>query len=147
MRLGLAARIAAVATALALVVPAAVMASTPPSTVYHGVWDSATVCGEQVTDSGVWNVNLKNDGTAMVSVRIFKDGRPHAAWGGNYFHADFVMRDVIDPANVFDVAAIDPFGVGVDLTFVLASDGRLTYTLTNYCEDGSAALLFGHLTH
>ena len=147
MRLGLAARIAAVATVLALVVPAAALAATPPATVYHGVWDSAQVCGEHFTDSGVWNVNLKDDGTAMVSVRIFKDGRPHAAWGGNYFHADFVMRENADPANVFDLAMIDPFGIGVDLTFVLAPDGELTYTLTNYCAPGSDAVLSGHLTH
>jgi hypothetical protein len=147
MRLGFAARITAVATVLVMVVPLAAVAATPPATVYHGQWDSAAVCGETFTDSGVWNVNLKDDGTAMVSVRIFKDGRPHAAWGGNYFHADFVMRENPDPANVFDVAALDPFGAGIDLTFVLAPDGLLTYSLTNYCEDGSTALLYGHLTH
>jgi CubicO group peptidase (beta-lactamase class C family) len=147
MRHGLIVRITTLVAVLALAVPAAAMAGTPPSTVYHGVWDSATVCGEQFTDSGVWNVNMKNDGTAMVSVRIFKDGRPHAAWGGNYFHADFVAMAVGTPPTVFHVVAVDPFGAGVDLVFDLASDGRLTYALTNYCDDGSAALLYGHATH
>ena len=129
---------------MALAGPAA--AATPPASTYHGTWSSSVVCGETFKNSGVWNVNLKNDGTASVGARIFKDGRPHAAWGGNAFHSTWQQVATGDTAVVFKAQLTDPFGAGIDLIFELGTNGILTYTITNYCENGSAAVLTGHAT-
>lgn len=136
--------ITAVAGLLVMALAGPAAAATPPASTYHGTWSSSEVCGETFTESGVWNVNLKEDGTASVSARIFKEGRPHAAFGGNYFHATWMQ--VTDPTVVFTTWLDDPFGEGIDLVFVLDKEGVLTYTITNYCNDGSDAVLTGHAT-
>ena len=135
----------AMAGLLVMAMAGPVAAATPPATTYHGDWESAVVCGDTFLDTGVWNVNLKGDGTASVSARIFKDGRPHAAWGGNAFHATWMQVDTGNPKVVFRTQLTDPFGAGIDLIFVLDTAGVLTYTITNYCADGSAAVLTGHV--
>jgi hypothetical protein len=136
--------ILAAAGLLVMSLAGAASAATPPATTYHGDWASSDICGETFDTSGVWNVNLKNDGTASVSVRIFKEGRPHAAWGGNSFHGDWMQVSVTDPTVVFETKLIDPFRVGSDLIFVLGKNGTMTYTITNYCGS-SAAVLTGHV--
>jgi hypothetical protein len=118
--------------------------ATPPSATHHGTWDSADICGDTFIQTGIWNVNLKTDGTASVSTRPFLDGRLHAAWGGNAFHGDWVLADAQDPV-VFLARQSDPFGAGIDLLFELRTGGVLRYSFTNDCEDGSAAVLYGHL--
>lgn len=131
------------ALVMALAGPAA--ASTPPAATYHGTWQSAYVCGEASQHTGTWNVTLKDDGSALVSVRIFSDGRLHAAWGGKAFHAAWTQVPVTDPTGVFKLRLADPFGAGIDLVFELGTDGVLRYSLTNYCEDGSTAVVIGRL--
>lgn len=140
-------RAGAVTVAFALALPAIAVGGTPPAMVYHGTWDPTPtpVCDGSVEVSGVWNVNLKKDGTAEVSVRIFEHGRPHAAWGGNRFHVDFTQQLPAPANDVFEVIA--DFGGYGQLIFTLAADGLLTYELTGYCEDGGSAFLYGHLTH
>ncbi len=137
--------------AIALVVPMTAAASTPPASVYHGTWDSASVCGEEIASGdvmGVWNINLKDDGTATVTVRIFEYGRIHAAWGGNSMKTDFVQQTVDPVVDVFQVKAAAVFGL-IDTIFTLDRQGELTYELAGYCElmGGSGrALLFGQVT-
>lgn len=113
---------------LTMFVPGATEAATPPAATYHGIWTGpGDACGERPEMTGVWNVNLKDDGTAVVDVRIAKDGRPDAAWGGNYFHQPWVQQT--PGTNVF--ALSNGFGLGI--SFVLGPDGGLTFVITDYC--------------
>ncbi len=141
----------ALVVALALVLPLTATAATPPASAYHGTWDSADVCGELIESgdvTGVWNVNLKDDGTAVVSVRIFEYGRVHAAWGGNWVKTDFEQQ-VVDPAvDLFSVKAAAIFGMPIDAVFTLGVNGTMTYELAGYCAlvgSPGRALIFGTL--
>jgi hypothetical protein len=136
----------AIAGALVMALSGTAIAATPQATTYHGTWGTGDVCGEVIDDTGIWNVTLKEDGAALVSVRIFKNGRPHAAWGGNAFHATWTQLPLTALADVFNLRMADPFGAGVDLKFMLNHDGALRYELTNYCADGSSAILNGRVT-
>ena len=136
----------AIAGALVMALSGTAAAATPPAPTYHGTWQSGNVCGDILPFSGVWNVTLKEDGTASVSARIFVMGRPHAAWGGNYVHSTWTQVPTTDPDGVFKALVDDPFGRGVDLVFELGGDGALRYSLTNYCENGASAMIFGRMT-
>jgi hypothetical protein len=94
------------------------------------------------TFTGVWNVTLKQDGTASVSARIFEDGKIHAAWGGQYFGQAWQQADA--GGNTF-VLTNDGF---LMLRFTL--DGTdVTYQLTDYCVamglGAGSAYVYGEL--
>jgi hypothetical protein len=139
-------RATVLATVLVVAFSGIATASTPPATVYHGAWDGGTACGADHVYTGVWNVNLKADGTAEVSARIFKDGDPHAAWGGNYFFQPW-LRMSLEEEQVFNLH--NGFLNGAN--FVLTRDGTLAYTIVDYCtlvgESGGDVVLYGHVLH
>ncbi len=130
----------ALALAASTVTPVAAKA---PS-VYHGTWDHASngACdGTDMSVTGKWNVTLRNDGTATVSIVAFTGrGQLHAAWGGNALAADWIQQPV-DGAG-FDLVALNVFGF-TTLTFALDEQGELRYTIDPYCLDGSAAQMVG----
>lgn len=128
MNLRLVMRLVITGALLTILVPGATVAATPPAATYHGIWTGAgDVCGTHPEMGGIWNVNLRNDGTAAVDVRISADGRPDAAWGGNYFHQAWVQG--MSGADVFALAN----GYGYGMSLALAPDGALTFVIKDFC--------------
>jgi hypothetical protein len=146
MNLRLTMRLVVAAALLTMLVPGTTAAATPPAATYHGVFTGTeVVCGTPTTFGGVWNVNLKHDGGGAVDVRISADGRPDAAWGGNYFFKPWSQEAPGD--NVF--ALTNAYALG--MSFTLETSGVLSFVITDYCEQigaGSGDLLVrGLLTH
>lgn len=117
------------------VAPSAAAAGAAAS--YHGTWDSASVCGSTFPVSGTWNVALKPNGTAEVTVVTFVSGKVHSVWGGNFWRMPWQQA----PAGSDRFTVTNARG----LVFDLASNGELTYTLPAYCDGGSDAWILGHL--
>lgn len=113
-------------------------AAASPASSYHGTWDSASVCGASFPVGGVWNVTLKQDGSAEVTVVTFVGGKAHAVWGGNFWRMPW---EQLTPVGGDIFAVTNARG----LVFELTANGDLTYTLPAYCLGGSDAWIFGHL--
>src|SRR5690242_9350344 len=81
-----AATLAATTTILAAPFAPAAAADAPAAVPLHGTWSDATAptCS-QVPVTGRWSINLRSDGTAVVGLTMFMDGKLHAAWGGAVF--------------------------------------------------------------
>ncbi len=140
MRLVSIIRATVLATVLVVAFSGIAAASTAPATTYHGTWVSGTRCdGTQPQYTGVWNVNLKNDGTAEVTARIAREGF-NTAWGGNYWFEPWIQAQ---PTPAGDVFALH--NDALDLDFVLSENGTLTFTMVGYCEDKSDHSITGEV--
>jgi hypothetical protein len=83
------------------------------STTYHGTFvDGATACqgiwssAADGTVGGTWNLNVKNDGQAEISIVIFRDGKQQANWA----LVPWIPTTNNDPGVFYEyVAVLSPF--------------------------------------
>lgn len=138
------------ATTLAAIVPAAPAVAEPPAyaentMTYHGTWvggtagsaalpgqTQCTVLGEEDLE-GSWNMNLKKDGTATVTMALFVNGGYYTAWGGNVWNEHFTWHRTADGIVATLVGGYAPVPLTIELS---GNTARFTFEGLFTCGDG-----------
>lgn len=118
--------VAASAVVLAGVASPASAVQAPNDTNFHGSWTSwshgATVHSYY---GGHWNVSVKKDGTANMSMVLFDGpGQIYTSWGGNVWHSPLT---VTSEPGVYPIHLANSRGMHV----TLQQDGHMTFSFTS----------------
>lgn len=128
---------AASAVALAGLASPASAVQAPNDTTFHGTWTSwSHGTSTRSYYGGHWNVSVKEDGTANMSMVLFAaPGRIYTSWGGNVWRSPLTLTSA---PGAYPIELLNDLGMHI----TLESDGDMTFSFTSP-QDGALVVFHG----